>query len=78
MGKFNIGEKVKFDGKVYTVIECHSLNWFQEFEPLIYGLVLAGKRPSSDRGDLIYVREGLLKPLTVKEKNTWRLLYGRK
>ena len=76
-GKYDIGDIVKYNGKLYKIIECHAINWFSEHEPIIYGLILAGERPKMDRGAELFVRESLIKPLTPKELFTWRLLYGK-
>jgi hypothetical protein len=78
VGNYNIGDVVKYQGKIYKITECHAINWFTEHEPVVYGLILVGQKPKSDRGEAVYVRESLLKPLSPKEIITWRLLYGKK
>lgn len=77
VGKYNIGDIVKYQNKIYKIVECHAINWFTESDPVIYGLILAGQVVKQDRGAEIYARETLIRPLNKKEILTWRLLYGK-
>ena len=77
-GKYSLDEIVKYNNKIYRIVECHAILWFTQNDPFLYGMVLANATPREDRGDRIYAKEDLIKPLSDKEKMAWRLLYGKK
>lgn len=77
-GNFNLSDLVIYENRLYQVVEAHAMNWFMEYEPIVYGLITYGKRPREDKGIELYVREGLLRRATSEEIETWRLLYEKR
>jgi len=74
--KLQIGDLVKFDKRLYRIIYAIPMNWFMEEDPVVYGLVLADKRPINDRGVEIYVAAENIEKPTENEIKVWRVLYG--
>jgi len=76
VGSLSISDVVMYENKLYKVVSCQAMNWFMEYEPMVYGLITYGKKEREDKGVELYVREGLLRKATPYEIRTWRLFYA--
>jgi len=74
--KFNIGDLVFFEGKLYTVRTVHFLNPEIPSDPYVCGLVLNGDRTAYPRQ--LMVREGLIaKENPEAAIKAIKVLYGK-
>ena len=76
-GKFSLGDIIIYKGIIYKVNSVHSLNWFVEHEPIVYGLInVESNEVSEYSGKELMIREGLLNYITQHQMNVWKVLYG--
>jgi len=74
--KFNIGDLVFFEGRLYEVRTIHFLNPQIPRDPYVCGLVVKGEKTAYPRQ--LLVREGLLtKHNTETSKKAMKVLYGK-
>lgn len=77
--KYNVGDIVEHEGKVYCIVKIFAANWFMEHDPFVYGLTTVDTSPSEPyEGKILAVREGLLRKVTDRDLVVWRVLYGKK
>jgi len=74
--RFNVGDVVLYENRLYTVRSIHFLNPQLKSDPYVCGLVpLGDKKPSTEQ---LMVREGLLKKDSSEASTkAIKVLYGK-